>query len=94
MKEDGCPLCDRVLGKVRISEHHLIPKSRGGKDKYPLHDICHRKIHATFTEKELAQDFYTFDALRNHPDIASFVKWVSKKDPAFYDCSISAKRKK
>jgi hypothetical protein len=94
MAENGCPLCGRELGKVRISEHHLIPKSKGGKDKYPLHDICHRKIHATFSEKELAQEYYTFELLRANADIVGFVNWVKKKDPAFYDCTITAKRKK
>jgi len=79
---------------LNLSEHHLVPKSEGGKDKYPVHNICHRKIHATFTERELAREYYTFELLLAHPDVACFVKWVAKKEPGFYDHSFSAKRKK
>src|SRR4051794_2967263 len=38
-----------------------------------MHRICHRKIHATFSEKELAREFHTWQALREHPVIADFV---------------------
>ena len=52
-EDDACPLCGRPLGTLRISEHHLVPRRYKGRETRRLHAICHRKIHATFTDKEL-----------------------------------------
>jgi len=49
-----------------------------------IHNICHQKIHATFTEKELKREFNTVDKLVANESISKFIKWVAKKDPAFY----------
>jgi len=64
----SCPICKRTLGDKNISKHHLIPKSRGGKGtkRIVIHNICHQKIHATFTEKELKLEFNTIEKLANH----------------------------
>ena len=84
----NCPLCNRPLEPgPSTDEHHLIPKSQGGKAKAVIHRICHRKIHATFSERELAADYSTWEALKTHEEIAAFVKWVAGKPPAFYDNS-------
>jgi len=41
-----CPLCGRPLIRGdSVDEHHLIPKSQGGRDKYLIHKVCHQKIH-------------------------------------------------
>lgn len=93
-KEPQCPLCGRMLGETNIDRHHLIPKSRKGKDQYPIHKICHRKIHATFTEKELARRLNTWELLKEQPEIKVFVEWVQKKDPGYYDGSSNSKRKR
>jgi hypothetical protein len=83
-----CPLCARPLvSGPSVDEHHLLPKSQGGRDKHLIHRICHRKIHATFSEKELARNFSTWAALQAHEDIAAFIAWVRKKPPEYYDNS-------
>ena len=82
-----CPLCERPIPPhARQSVHHLTPRLKGGKNgpTVRLHEICHRTIHATFTETELARRFNTIEALRAHPAIAKFVAWVARKDPAFH----------
>ena len=91
----ACPLCGRPLiaGKS-IDEHHLIPKSQGGRDTHTIHRICHRKIHATFKEKELARDFSTWAALQAHVDMGAFIVWVQKKAPEYYDNSVKAARRR
>jgi hypothetical protein len=83
-----CPLCGRplVAGKS-VDEHHLLPKSQGGREKFLMHRICHRKIHATLSEKDLARNFNTWAALQTHEEIATFIAWVQKKPPEFYDNS-------
>ncbi len=90
-----CPLCGRqlVAGKS-VDEHHLLPKSQGGREKFLMHRICHRKLHATFTEKELARSFNTWAALQAHEDIAAFVAWVQKKPTEYYDNSVRSARKR
>jgi len=78
-----CFLCGRPLGR-RVEWHHPVPKSRGGRDTVPLHPICHRTVHAAVTNKELEHGYADAAALRSHPDIAKFVRWVWDKDPDFH----------
>ncbi|MGH6815042.1 MAG: HNH endonuclease [Hyphomicrobiaceae bacterium] len=89
-----CPLSGRPLGAINVNRHHLVPKSRGGTERFAMHRICHRKIHATFTEKELRATFHTWANLRTHADIAKFVVWVRKKPPEYYDNSVRSRRKR
>lgn len=80
-------MCARELGTINVDAHHLIPKTFKGKELVDLHKICHRKIHATFTERELLHHYHTFERINAHEQIAAFIKWVAKKDPGFYDGS-------
>lgn len=80
-----CCLCERELGTTLVQEHHLIPKTFKGKLTVPLHAICHQKIHATFSERELHHYYHTPDRLRQHSEIQRFIKWVSKKPIDYYD---------
>ena len=81
---EKCPICDRELGDVNVDKHHLIPKTHGGKEKFLIHKICHRKIHATFTEKELEKKYFTWDELKSHEEIKKFIEWVAKKSIDYY----------
>ena len=74
-----CPLCERKIPQSQRDAHHMVPKSKGGRHTEYLHRICHRQIHALFTETELARQFNSVNALLAHPDIASFVAWVRTK---------------
>ena len=74
-----CPLCDRVIPHSQRDAHHLIPKSKGGRETQYLHRICHRQIHAFFRETELAKQFNSVEALLAHPGIQRFVAWVKTK---------------
>ena len=81
-----CPLCGRPIPPdVPQSRHHLVPRLRGGKGgpTVLLHHICHKEIHATLSEAELARDFATMEALRAHPRLATFIRWVAKRPPSF-----------
>jgi 5-methylcytosine-specific restriction endonuclease McrA len=80
-----CQLCGRPLGTIRVEDHHLIPKTFKGRDTIPIHRICHQKIHATFSERELLNYYYTVDRLLEHEQIIKFVKWVQKRPIDFYD---------
>ena len=80
-----CPICDRPIPASQKDAHHLVPKSKGGKATEYLHRICHKQIHALFTETELAQQFNTPDALKNHIEIKKFVTWIQTKPNNFYE---------
>ena len=80
---DTCPICGRPLGSRR-ERHHLIPKSEGGRETVNVHPICHRTIHATFSERDLAERYATPEALRAHPAMTKFIRWVSKRPPDFH----------
>ena len=83
---DGkCQLCG-FDGKLQ--KHHLIPQRtcrnryRDAKDDPDNHaficDVCHRTIHAYFTDNELRNGLNTLDALKSNERFASFLKWRSK----------------
>ena len=80
-----CELCERMIVEGTESKHHLIPKSRGGtNDNYTyLHEICHKQIHALFTEKRLEKDYNTIAKLKTHKDVQRFIIWISNKPLTF-----------
>lgn len=86
MPDPICPLCLRPIPVgVPQSLHHLTPKLKRGKGGpvVLMHHICHREIHASLTEAELARDYNTPEALRSHPRLAKFAAWVAKRPPSF-----------
>ena len=89
-KEGGvCELCERKVG--RLTGHHLVPKARGGKHgpQVLLCPTCHRQLHALFSEATLEKDLSTVEALKQHPQVASFLSWMRKqKRPASFGCVV------
>jgi hypothetical protein len=80
---EPCALCARPLG-ARVEWHHLVPKSQGGRVTAPVHPICHRTIHATLPNAELARAYADPAVLRAHPDIARFLRWIADKPADFH----------
>lgn len=78
-----CWLCARPMGEA-IEWHHPIPKSRGGRERQPIHPICHQTIHANFSNSDLEKRYATADALLGHDEIRRFVDWVTNKPPDFH----------
>ena len=78
-----CFLCGRPFGR-KVEFHHIVPKSRGGRETAPVHPICHRTIHRHLTNQQIARDYASAEALRAHPEIARFIAWVGDKDPDFH----------
>ncbi len=91
MAQGTCELCGRSVR--RIERHHLIPrtrhKNRRNQRDFDRQDVreriallchpCHKTVHAVLTEKELAREYNTLDALADHPQVARFVAWVRKR---------------
>lgn len=86
MTETGeivCWLCCRPLGRKR-EYHHPVPKSRGGRVTVAVHPICHRTLHATFGNAELARLGGDRPAIVAHAAIARFLAWVAGKPADFH----------
>lgn len=79
----NCALCARPIGG-RVEWHHRVPKSRGGTETVAVHPICHRTIHACVPNQELATTYAELAALRAHPDVARFLRWIANKPPDFH----------
>lgn len=50
----------------------------------PVHPLCHRTIHATLSNAQLARDYASAAALAAHPEIARFLAWVADKPADFH----------
>ena len=73
-----CPLCDR---KAAGSNHHLVPKCRGGASKELICIDCHEAIHALFSNKQLESEFDSVDSLLSDDTFRKTVKFISRQDP-------------
>ncbi|WP_216323270.1 HNH endonuclease [Deinococcus aestuarii] len=84
---ERCGLCGRETPV--LTEHHLVPKSQGRRQGVKIHELptvplcpaCHKFLHRTFTNAELAGEYNSVDALLAHEDVQRFVAWV-RKQPA------------
>ena len=82
---DGCPL-PRTLKDfdMSLSKEHLVPRSQGRRRGMPVQALptvmlcgpCHKFLHRTFSNAELAADYPTVPALLAHPEVERFVRWV------------------
>jgi hypothetical protein len=89
-----CPLCQRQIPKSQRDLHHWIPKLKGGKVTTALHRICHRQIHAQFSEAVLARELNTPEALLQQKSIQVFLEWVKKKPDDFYETTRTSREKR
>lgn len=80
-----CPLCGRGIPPGQRDEHHLVPKVKGGKVTQYMHRICHRQIHALFSEAELARRYNSVEALIEHEEVRKFVAWVKTRPDGFIE---------
>jgi heterodisulfide reductase subunit C len=90
----SCALCQR---SEELTQHHLIPKSRHRKARTRRHfskdDMrsrmiwicwpCHKNLHRCLTEQEMAETYHSVEALRSHPEVEKFNRWICHKPPGF-----------
>ena len=76
-----CELCRRQVPRRLITQHHVKPKSEGGKHshKTPLCKPCHKQVHATFSNKQLARLYDDLEALLSAESLQPFLKWIVKQ---------------
>jgi 5-methylcytosine-specific restriction protein A len=78
-----CELCGRFVPRRLITKHHLTPKEKGGThgDKSPMCKPCHKMVHATWGNADLAKKFAGIEQLRLAEELQPFLKWVRKQRP-------------
>lgn len=76
---DPCPVCARP--NFYPSDHHMVPKSRGGRATETICRDCHKAVHALFSNKDLEKTYHTVDALLGNEAFAKMVKFIAKQDP-------------
>lgn len=100
-----CALCARDM---ELTFHHLIPRTTHRnswfKKTFSFEDMqrgvdlcadCHGAVHRFVpNEKTLGREFNTLDALRAHPEIGTFVRWVSTRKPRRYRTRGGAARRR
>lgn len=78
-----CGLCGRAFERGRLTKHHCLPRQRGGtvEDVELLCSQCHGMVHATYTNRTLADQYPTIKQLRQAPELGPFLRWVRKQPP-------------
>lgn len=80
---ERCELCERVVPRRLITLHHLVPKQKGGKPEHrrKLCKPCHKQLHATFGNAELAKRYATVEQLRAAEPLQPFLAWIRRQRP-------------
>lgn len=90
----SCPLCLHPYDRRELTRHHLVPKSRGGRETILLCRPCHRQLHAVYTEKELERRFPTVELLLSAEELQPYLVWVRRRKPAKRIATRTARRKR
>lgn len=92
-ERDKCPLCNRVVPEEYWEKHHLIPKSKGGKNTVHVCVSCGDMVHKLIPLNLLKTQYNTVEKLLQNPDVQNWVKWVQKKPNDFRICMQRKKKR-
>ena len=79
--EPVCPICQHAYPASELTKHHLVPRSRRGKETVLVCRHCHRQIHSLFSEKELERNFGTLEKLLAADDMQPWITWIRRRQP-------------
>ncbi len=73
-----CGLCERPV--QHTSRHHLVPREEGGRygDTVDLCQPCHSSVHRFLSNRELARQYSTLEALRRAEELQGYLSWIKK----------------
>ena len=72
-----CVLCEREVPE--LTDHHVVPKSRGGKELVSICKDCHRQLHALYDNKMLEEVLNTVEAILAEEKFKKYAKWVKRR---------------
>ena len=64
---------------ARLAEHHLVPKSRKGKETVRICNDCHRQLHVLFDVKTLEKTLNTIELLKQDERIQRWIGFIGKR---------------
>ncbi|MDB5271139.1 MAG: restriction endonuclease [Hymenobacter sp.] len=74
-----CGLCEREVQAT--SRHHLVPREEGGKHG-PTVDLCqpcHSSVHRFLSNRALARQYASVEALRDAEELQTYLGWIRKQ---------------
>jgi 5-methylcytosine-specific restriction protein A len=76
--ETRCGLCERTVEQT--SRHHLVPREEGGRHgaTVDLCQPCHSSVHRFLTNRALARQYHTVEALRAAEELQGYLSWIRK----------------
>ena len=87
-----CSICSRIPPEENLEKHHLIPKSKKGKETIDVCSPCGDQLHQLFTNKEMETTYNTLESLLSSEKVQTWSKWISKKPQDFSVCMKKKRR--
>ena len=75
---EKCELCGM---QVATRKHHLVPRSKGGKETADCCFTCENFLHKSFTNNELRDTYNSVEVILADERFQKFLKW-RRKQPA------------
>lgn len=72
-----CLLCERPTNK--LTDHHVVPRSRGGTETIAICVDCHRQIHVLYDNKMLEEDYNTAELLLASEGFSKYLMWAKNR---------------
>lgn len=73
-----CVFCQM---KTSVRQHHLIPRSKGGKETVSTCSTCESYIHKTWSHNQLRDTYNSVEVILSDKGFQKFLKW-RRKQPA------------
>ncbi len=84
-KFETCPICERNVLSTKMEIHHILPKSKGGKNENVLRlcATCHDVVHYLIPIEEIVK-YNTADKIKNKESMQKYLAWILTKKGASY----------
>lgn len=69
-------LCEICSTDEAVEKHHVVPKSKGGKETIDCCSDCGGQVHMLFTNEDLGK--MTLTDLMNTNKMRKYIKWKQK----------------
>lgn len=93
MSEFICPICKREIPDKYIEKHHLVPKSKKGKEFILVCINCGDMLHQLIDNKDMAKNFNNLGVILTRDDVQKYVNWVQKR-PNNFSVTMATKKKR
>lgn len=87
-----CPICKRKVPDEYQEKHHLVPKSKKGKETIIVCWACGDMIHQLFDNWQLTNVYNSLEMILMNEKIQDWIKWIHKKPIETQICMAKKKR--